>query len=100
VTAGIGHPSWGRYAEAIQRWAAVIGRAAPQPTEYGVRGQTRLAPAFSEWAMGLRAGFVTDLDLPYGAKLRILGNGVLPQQAMAALRLLVRLAVESGGAHA
>jgi DNA (cytosine-5)-methyltransferase 1 len=46
--------------------------------------------------MGVNAGFVTGLDLPYSAKMRILGNGVVPQQATAALRLLVRLAVESG----
>lgn len=93
----IGHGGWGRYADAIQRWEAVTGRPAPQPTEYGVLGQTRLSPQFSEWAMGLPAGFVTDLDLPYSGQMRILGNGVVPQQATAALRLLVRLAVESGG---
>jgi DNA (cytosine-5)-methyltransferase 1 len=90
---------WGRYDEAIRRWEAVTGRAAPAPTERGARGQTRLSPAFSEWLMGLSAGFVTSLDLPYGAKLRILGNGVVPQQASAALWLLVRLAVEGMAAQ-
>jgi DNA (cytosine-5)-methyltransferase 1 len=45
--------------------------------------------------MGLPAGFVTGLGLPYGAQLRMLGNGVVPQQATAALGLLVRLAVET-----
>jgi DNA (cytosine-5)-methyltransferase 1 len=89
---------WGRYEEAIRRWEAVTGRMAPSPTERGARGQARLSPVFSEWLMGLPAGFVTGLDLPYGAKLRILGNGVVPQQATAALRLLVRLAVQSSGA--
>jgi DNA (cytosine-5)-methyltransferase 1 len=44
--------------------------------------------------MGLSSGFVTDLDLPYTAQHRLLGNGVVPQQAAAALRLLVRVAVE------
>jgi DNA (cytosine-5)-methyltransferase 1 len=92
----ISHEGWGSYAEAIERWAAVTGRPAPRPTEYGVWGQTRLSPEFSEWAMGVNTGFVTGLDLPYSAKMRILGNGVVPQQATAALRLLVRLAVESG----
>ena len=47
--------------------------------------------------MGLPPGFVTDLKLPYSAQHRLLGNGVVPQQAAAALRLLVCLAVESGG---
>jgi DNA (cytosine-5)-methyltransferase 1 len=84
---------WGRYEEAIRRWEAVTGRSAPMPTERGARGQTRLAPALTEWLMGLSKGFVTDLDLPYSAQLRILGNGVVPQQAVAALRLLVGVAV-------
>jgi DNA (cytosine-5)-methyltransferase 1 len=87
---------WGRYEPAIRRWEAITGRAAPQPTEPGTRGQTRLAAAFSEWLMGLPSGFVTDLDLPYTAQHRLLGNGVVPQQAVAALRLLVRVAVEGG----
>jgi DNA (cytosine-5)-methyltransferase 1 len=85
---------WGRYEPAIRRWEAITGRIAPQPTEPGTRGQTRLAAAFSEWLMGLPNGFVTDLDLPYTAQHRLLGNGVVPQQAAAALRLLVRFAVE------
>jgi DNA (cytosine-5)-methyltransferase 1 len=87
---------WGRYEEAVRRWEDVAGRPAPTPTEPGVLRQTRLAPAFSEWLMGLPQGFVTALDLPYSAKLRILGNGVVPQQATAALWLLVRFAVQSG----
>jgi DNA (cytosine-5)-methyltransferase 1 len=87
---------WGRYEPAIRRWEAITGRVAPQPTETGTRGQTRLAAAFSEWLMGLPSGFVSDLDLPYGAQHRLLGNGVVPQQATAALRLLVGVAVEGG----
>jgi DNA (cytosine-5)-methyltransferase 1 len=87
---------WGRYEPVIRQWEAITGRVAPCPTEQGTRGQTRLAAAFSEWLMGLPKGFVTDLDLPYSGQHRILGNGVVPQQATVALRLLVRLAVESG----
>lgn len=90
---------WGRYREAIERWTNVVGRPPPAPTEYGVFGQTRLAPAFAEWLMGLPRGLVSEVDLPYSAKLRILGNGVVPQQATAALRLLVRLAIESGSSR-
>ena len=43
--------------------------------------------------MGLPEGHVTGVGLPYGAQLHILGNGVVPQQATAALRLLVNVAV-------
>ena len=87
-------PAWGRYGEAIRRWEAVTGRPAPHPTEPGTRGQPRLSPRFSEWLMGLPKGFVTDLDLPYGSQHQVLGNGVVPQQATTALRLLVGLAIQ------
>lgn len=43
--------------------------------------------------MGLPRGFVTDVWLPYSAQHRALGNGVVPQQATAALRYLVEVAV-------
>lgn len=46
--------------------------------------------------MGVPDGWVTDLALPYGAQHRILGNGVVPQQATAALQLLVGIAAEDG----
>ncbi|MEV7613792.1 hypothetical protein [Streptomyces sp. NPDC089799] len=40
--------------------------------------------------MGLPAGHVTDVPgLSRTAKLKALGNGVVPQQAVAALRLLL-----------
>ena len=39
--------------------------------------------------MGLPAGWVTDVpDLSRNAQLKALGNGVVPQQATAALRML------------
>jgi DNA (cytosine-5)-methyltransferase 1 len=83
---------WGQFSEAIQRWETVTGRSTPQPSERGTRGQARLSPRLSEWLMGLPRGWVTDLGLPYTAQHRAIGNGVVPQQAMAALRLLVDLA--------
>lgn len=49
--------------------------------------------------MGLPPGFVTDLGLPYGATHRVLGNGVVPQQAEAALRCLVNMTREFGTAE-
>ena len=39
--------------------------------------------------MGLDHGWVTDLDLPRTGALRVLGNGVVRQQAATALRLLL-----------
>ncbi|MDT3724230.1 hypothetical protein ROS62_04745 [Streptomyces sp. DSM 41972] len=54
----------------------------------------RLSPAFVEWLMGLPAGHVTDVPgLSRSAQLKALGNGVVPQQATAALRLLVPAAL-------
>lgn len=45
--------------------------------------------------MGLPKGFVTDTGLPYSAQHRALGNGVVPQQAMAALQQLVSSALQT-----
>ncbi len=88
--------NWGPYWAAIRRWELVVGRLAPLAVERGTRGQARLSPAFSEWLMGLPAGFVTDIGLPYSAQHRAIGNGVVPQQATAALRLLVERAARAG----
>lgn len=80
---------WGPYLPAIERWAAVMGRPAPSPTATwdGTAGQ--LSPRFVEWLMGLPAGWVTDVNLPATAQLAALGNGIVPQQAALAIRLLL-----------
>jgi DNA (cytosine-5)-methyltransferase 1 len=39
--------------------------------------------------MGLPESYVTGLGLPRSAELKALGNGVVPQQAEAAIRWLV-----------
>jgi len=80
---------WGPYAEAVARWEVLLGRPAPAATQPGRHGKPVLAPPFVEWLMGLDAGWVTDLDLPRTLALRVLGNGVVPQQAAVALRLLL-----------
>ncbi|MFD4912772.1 hypothetical protein ACFWNR_06065 [Streptomyces virginiae] len=50
----------------------------------------RLNPLLVEWLMGLPAGHVTDVPgLSRTAQLKALGNGVVPQQATAALRTLM-----------
>jgi hypothetical protein len=80
---------WGPYAGAVARWEYLTGRAAPAPTQPGIHGKPVLAPRFVEWLMGLDEGFVTGLGLPRTLALRVLGNGVVPQQAAVALRLLL-----------
>lgn len=76
---------WGEYEPAVRRWERVLGRPAPRPTD----ALGRLSPAFVEWMQGLAAGHVTSVPgIPRGAQLKALGNGVVPQQAAAALRLL------------
>lgn len=82
---------WGMYASAVVRWEMLLGRPAPEPTQPGQHGKPVLAPPFVEWLMGLDEGWVTDpgLALPRTLALRVLGNGVVPQQAAVALRLLL-----------
>ena len=89
--------SWGPYAAAIERWEAVLGRPAPDPTEEGPKGGRRLAAPFVEWMMGLPPGRVTDttLGLSRSHQLKMLGNGVVPPQALAAYRLLKDLVSRS-----
>ncbi|MGP3775452.1 DNA cytosine methyltransferase [Streptomyces sp. SDT5-1] len=76
--------SWGPYAAAITRWERAT-RTAPLPTD----AAGRLSPMFVEWLQGLSPGWVTATrGLGRPAQLGALGNGVVPQQAAHALRLL------------
>ena len=50
--------------------------------------QGKLNAKFVEYIMGLPGGWVTDLDLSRTQQLKMLGNGVVPQQAYYALELL------------
>ena len=78
---------WGQYGASIHRWEWIIGRPAPAPTVWGA-GRDRLSPTFVEWMMGLPAGWVTGHGLTASQELKMLGNGVVPQQAALALHLL------------
>jgi DNA (cytosine-5)-methyltransferase 1 len=78
---------WGQYAPAVNRWEPIVGRFAPSPTVQR-KDKQRLNPVFVEWMMGLPEGHVTGHGLSAAQELKMLGNGVVPQQAALALRLL------------
>lgn len=76
--------TWGPYAAAIARWETVT-RPAPRPTD----DAGRLSTLFVEWMQGLDHGWVTGTPgLGRPAQLTALGNGVVPQQAARALKIL------------
>ncbi len=79
--------TWGPYEAAINRWEHTLGRPAPTPTIHRA-GRDRLNPKFVEWMMGLNEGWVTGHGLTASQELKMLGNGVVPQQARLALDLL------------
>lgn len=81
--------AWGDYAPAIERWSRVFGRPAPSPTRAdGKGGKARLNPELPEWMMGWPLGWVTAavIGLSRAQQLKCAGNGVVPQQAAAAIR--------------
>lgn len=88
-------PNWGKYEPAIRRWEKVNGEA-PAPTEPNTNGKHRLSARFTEWLMGLPAGWVTDVGISRNDELKALGNGVVPQQAIMALTAM-KMATQSGG---
>lgn len=78
---------WRQYAESIGRAATITKRAAPEPSLVS-NGRHRINPVFIEWMMGLPHGWVTGHGLSESEELKLLGNGVVPQQARLALELL------------
>lgn len=94
----IEYTDFGIYAPAIARWEQVLGRPAPAPTVPPTRegGRARLSTRFVEWLMGLEDGHVTgaDLGLTREQQLRLLGNGVVPQQGAAAIYQLTKIALK------
>jgi len=86
-----------------RRRAAALRRRRSRVQPVGHRGSVwglwnppahRLSPEFVEWMMGLPEGWVTAVPgLNRREALRMLGNGVVPQQAAAAVRVLLSGAV-------
>ena len=70
---------FGAYEPAIRRWEQRLGRVAPPPTD-----EKGVSTWFVEWMMGLPSGWVCDMGLSRTQELKMLGNGVVPQQAAAA----------------
>ncbi len=79
--------AWGKYEPAIRRWENLT-REVPEPT-VPHKEKRRLNPAFVEWMMGLPEGHVTGHGLSAAKELKMLGNGVVPQQARSAVTQLM-----------
>lgn len=83
---------WGKFEPAIRRWEAILGRPAPAPTKPdGKDDAHRLNAEFASWMMGLPENWITDpkIGLTRNQALKAAGNGVVPQQAEMALRILL-----------
>ena len=81
-----GQTPWGQYAPAIARQEQAFGYPAPSPTEPGKNGRPRLSAEFASWMMGAPPGWITDTPgVTRNEALRMAGNGVVQQQALAAL---------------
>jgi DNA (cytosine-5)-methyltransferase 1 len=84
--------NWGKFEPAIRRWETILDRPAPEPTKQdGKDNNHRLSSKFTEWMMGLPDGWITGHNLKRNDELKLAGNGVVPQQAELALRLLLEL---------
>ena len=75
---------FGPYEPAIARWAGVIGRPPPAPTD-----EIGITVEFLEWLMGLPEKHVSGMDISRTAKVKMLGNGVIPLQGSVALEILL-----------
>jgi hypothetical protein len=95
----LGDVNWGKFEPAIRRWEETLGRPAPAPTKPdGKDGAHRLSSAFTEWMMGVPEGWITGVGLTRNEELKACGNGVVPQQAELALRVLLEgISIPRGG---
>jgi hypothetical protein len=81
---------WGKFAPAIERWESITKRSSPSPAlPDGQKGQHRLSSKFTEWLMGLPDGWITNHGLNRKDEIKMAGNGVVPQQAELALKILL-----------
>jgi hypothetical protein len=88
--------NWGKFEPAIRRWESALGRVAPAPTKPdGKDSAHRLSSEFTEWLMGLPQNWICNNGLSRNDELKMCGNGVVPQQAVLALRILLDLPIET-----
>lgn len=77
------------YSAALYIWNQTF-RPMPKPTYKDGRGRRKTSGKFIEWMMGLPRGWVTDVPgLTRKQTLMVLGNGVVPQQARMAIRIMM-----------
>jgi len=82
---------YGPFTEAVARQEETFGLPVPEPTEVGPSGARRLSPKLPEWMMGLPDGYLTNVPgVTRNGAIKMAGNGVCPQQAEAALRLMLQ----------
>lgn len=97
ATPGVdGGTQWGKFEPAIRRWELITGRPVPAPTKADGRDNAhRLSSRFTEWMMGLPEGWITDVGISRNDELKACGNGVVPQQAVLALQMILSRKSES-----
>lgn len=80
------------FSPVIKRWEGLT-RSLPPIAEYNRKGARVVSTQFVEWVMGLPQGWVTspEIGLARYLQIEVLGNGVVPQQAEEALRLLLEM---------
>ena len=80
---------WGVYRVVMARWASRLASLAPDPIRgWSRNGYMRYNEDFAEWLMGLPHHYTKVADVTRRERMKMLGNGVVPQQAMLALELL------------
>ncbi len=84
------YEKFGEFKDAIRVQEQAFGMSAPDPTVIGNTGRALLNPVFVEWMMGLPPGHVTSPEIGISRQLQLkaLGNGVVPQQAATAIRIM------------
>jgi hypothetical protein len=82
-------PNFDRFEPAVKRWEELTRNLAPAPTKPDGKDKSpQLSSQFTEWMMGLQPGWITSVGLSRKDELKACGNGVVPQQAMLALKIL------------
>jgi DNA (cytosine-5)-methyltransferase 1 len=77
--------AWREYEVRIRLWESLLGVKAPYPAHIGPRGGIRVSGEFAEWLMGVPGRITSVPGLSLDDKLKLAGNGVVPQQAAYAI---------------